>query len=352
MKSWSVPPAVFSQNLLHAKNPPRLMKDRHPQLRIAALCSKKYWVSKMSRCRFEYFRAVAAHEDVQMTITGPGFPGWDNTKSVAHNLAEYGDFDVAWAYNPQDMIGFEDLLCLKTVSFNESWWEKDLAALICKHRGVGLVICHHGNDVPRFTKFGLRTVHIPHCANPDVFYGGVPLAERKTDCLLTGVFSPQVYPLRSKYLEAIQNYGLKSEIRPHPGYRMTSESACDAQYQDYANALREAKISLCCTSKHKYSLAKIIESAMAGCIVVVDTPDDEIFQQYLAPHCWIVHPELDAKDLAENLISRIPQSKSGWEELHGQQENLRLAALARFTTDHYAMRFVQACRDAISNKDS
>jgi hypothetical protein len=326
-------------------------KNRDMQkLAVACLCSKRFWRSKTSRCRFEYFRAVAAHPEVEAVFTGPGFQGWDSTKSVAHNLGEIGQVDVAWAYKPEEMAGFGDLLCTKIVSFNESWWDSDKAARECLSQNLDLVVCHHQNDLARFTKFGLKAVNIPHAIEP-AFYGGLPLADRKIDCLLTGALSEEHYPLRMRYVEAIRQHGLPCEIRPHPGYRMISETAADAQYSDYIHQLHQAKVSLCCTSKWRYLLRKLLEAAGSGSIVVTDQPDDDNFE-CLSRYCWVIHQDMSSKDIAEYLMSRIPQSPGGWEELHQQQQMLRDVVTERFSTNLYATRFIEAARDAIAAKNN
>jgi hypothetical protein len=303
----------------------------------------------MSRgARFECPKAIAARGDVEMLFTGHGFENYNGEATVAENLKAIGfDPDVAFAYKPEDVIGFRDLKCLKVVAYNEAWWPDERARNEAKTHKIDLVICHHRNDLWRFK--GMNAVHIPHAANPKIFLGNKKTSDRRTGCLLTGAIDKDIYPLRTSMSLAITHTGLPGFIRRHPGYRLSSEAACDAQYADYARTLGDAQISMCCSSKYRYFLCKIIESLMSGAIVVTDAPDDLMFDKYLSEHCILVEPNAKPNEIADRINEECPGIRGKCEKEHERQAAGTKAALEHFSTERYAERFVAAVRTALAS---
>lgn len=316
------------------------------KLKIAYLCSREHWRRKMSRgARFECPRAIDARPDVEMLFSGPSWPDYVDGLSVGDNLFRIGfKPDVAWAYKPQDMLDFADLDCLKVVTYNEAWWPEDLAARECLEHKIDLVICHHHNDMGRFKRFGLKCRHIPHAANPSLFGCSRYPTRRSIRVLLSGVLSRHIYPLRCEMALAVESGFVDGLIRPHPGYKLFTETECDKQYRDYAAQLGDSMLSLCCTSIHKYFLAKIAESAMAGAVPVTDCPDDPEFE-HLKPHCVIVESHAKAEDVA-SAIERATVGVTA-DEFHERQLAVQFAAANHFSTPVYAERFVTAVRESL-----
>jgi hypothetical protein len=321
------------------------------RIKISHLCGKNYWTRKMSRCRFEYAKAVAARPDVEMLFTGPGFEGYDGDASVGENLKRMGfEPQVAWGYKCHEMSGFADLKAMKVCCYNESWWPDNRAANECIEQEINLIVCHHYNDIPRFDLASVNAdvIHIPHAANPVIFRGDVKTVNRPFGCLLTGAIDKDIYPLRWNMDRAILMGNLPgSKIRRHPGYRLQSEAACDQQFADYALALKSVKVSLCCTSKYRYFLAKIVESIMAGCIVVTDWPDDPEFDEYLAEHCVLVDSKAAPAEIVDRINSELPGLWGKCEKEHQMQAAGQAAALKHFSTERYAARFIKAVRERL-----
>jgi hypothetical protein len=315
-------------------------------LKIVFACAKVYWARKMSRCRFEYAKAVAARPDVEMLFTGPGFEGYDGDASIGENLKRMGfEPQVVWGYKCHEMSGFSDLKCLKTEAFNEANWEGDRAASECLDSRVDLVICHHHNDLWRFKKHGLECVHIPHCVNLEIFKPGGLNSERPIELLLTGVVSKEIYPLRARFAAMLDPFRkvLNGEIRRHPGYRLRSEGDCDAQFADYAAHLRRARGALCCSSIHKYALAKYAEAFGSSCVVFGDLPDDPVFCEAFGKLVVPLSIEMSDQEMV-SAINRVLEEPEGMNHIAAAA---RAKVESGFTVAHYSTKFLQACRERL-----
>lgn len=304
-------------------------------MNLVYLCSRKYWDHKMSRgARFHCPLAVGEHPGVSLTCIGPGFEGWDDQATAEDNLKRF-EPDVVWAYKPEDVRDFRSVNARKVVTMNECWWPDNRAMREAEEHGIDVVICHHHNDAPRFNEFSGKVVHIPHSAKAECFtgYEGPKLHE----AIFTGVDSAEIYPVRHTLKRMVLSGQIPGTIRNHPGYRLRSEQDCERQFRDYGRALQEAKVSLVCSSRYRYALAKYIESAAAGALVVGDMPHDPFYadtlgrfivnisgmkQEEIAQKVawWLSHP-------AERL-ERVSQARHVYERVFGMER--------------YAGRFVRA----------
>jgi hypothetical protein len=318
------------------------------RLKISYLCHSRYHQTKMSRGpRFHYAKAVGEHEDVDLLCTGPGHVGYHDDWSVERNLKALGfNPDVIWVYKPEDMIGVAECKVPKVVSMNECYWDGQRADKETRQHGIDLVVLHHQNDAQRFGT-GVRTVHIPHAADPKLFASRVGLGDRANRATLFGVLSEEHYPLRCQMAKAI-NEGLipNAGIRKHPGYKLQGVAACETQFRQYAADVRNTAVFLTCSSKWHYFLEKIVQAAMAGCVIVTDEPDDDVFRKWLAPYCLIVPHEAQAAEIADILWERCQfiwnndvGTRAAW---NGIAFALQSIAIKELSTDRYAQRFVDA----------
>lgn len=314
-------------------------------LKIAYLVPKNLYETKMSRgARFMAVEAVGDLPDAEMIITGVGWPDWDDSRSVTWNLTEIGFVaDVIWAYKPDDLIEAHLYPALRVLSYNETWPDRPgFAREEVRAFSAGLVIHHHQDGYLDLQGANALTHHIPHAASQSAFTGQ-PEALRLIPAILTGVISDEIYPVRGKMKRAVESGKIPGTVVRHPGYRLRSASACDEQYRAYGRVLQTAKISLCCTSKYRYALAKLFESAMAGCVVATDMPDDSGFRETLGG--LII--EIDRKWSEEEIADCINDHLANPGDLRDRGIATRECALQNFTLEHYAQKANQSIRAAI-----
>lgn len=314
-------------------------------MKFLFLVPHKLYQTKMSRCRFHQAAAISRVPGIDYRMSGAGFPDYDGTLSVAENFACWGwEPDVMLVYKPLDHIGVREWQGLKVINYNEMWdvaWTtREIRESDCQ-----IVVCHHANDMPNYlhlTAEGRRLVHIPHCADRLFFEAARPWAERDIPILLTGVLSPQIYPLRSRLLNICRRFGLPLHHRKHPGYRLRSVEDCERQVREYAALLGRAKIVLTCCSRYEYRLAKLCESAAAGSCVVGDIPqqDEAEHREFMVE----VHPSETDSAIAGK-IRDLLSDDTGLQDRaeHGQQ-----IMRERYTQEHYAERLLAAVRDSIA----
>jgi len=106
-----------------------------------------------------------------------------------------------------------------------------------------------------FQNEGLSIYHWSHSADINMFkdYG---LSEY--DVLLTGVISNNIYPLRNKIYNKLKNEKYFKRIE-RPNNKIDKFPNPWPIGVDYAKEINKSKISVACTSKFKYTVAKIFE---------------------------------------------------------------------------------------------
>lgn len=306
-------------------------------MKILYLFPKTYYEKKMSIGRVLYGEAMERIEGVEFVWWGPGWEGYDDATSVRENLKKTSlSPDVIWAYKPELCVDITNRDCPLVVCYNESWphipGKAQQEADDCK---ADLIVCHHESDMDCFDG---KTKHIPHGAPYDfACLGRTAVKDRPVDSIVTGVQSPEIYPLRANYKSAIRNGRINGVVRNHPGYRLRTKKECIAQHAAYGLHLGQAKMSLCCTSKYKYLLAKIIESMMTGCLVVTDQAEDSWFEQ-IRPFVLTIEQNSTEDDIVD-IVKTAHQNIEHWSNIAQQGQEF---AINNLTTTNYAKRLL-AC---------
>lgn len=322
---------------------------------MLVLFPKAYWEKKHSPVRRHAIQAIQNHPEIDCVVSGQGWDNYiDNATLPSHMRRLMPDgCDVVWMYKSngggrperpphvQPLIEWKSIDALKVISINEFWWDAETRKR--EVDGFDLAIAHHENDLPRFAEVGISAVHIPHSANVDVFRRTKPIEKREIDCLITGSISENHYPLRCRLRNLVVSGRLSGELRAHPGYWQSNLSVNDAQIKNYADHLGNAKISLCCSSKWRYALGKIVESMQCGCLVVSDMPDDKLFQRTLGK--YIV--EIDNQMIDEQIVSIIRDWLSRPLEMIEQAKAGQELAIAEFSMQRYADKFYSAISNAV-----
>ena len=311
-------------------------------MRLLYLVSRFLAFHKMDRTRAKYADAIGRQPDVELRISGDGWPGWHELESVRQNIDSW-DWkpEAILVYKPEDHIDVDKCGVPRVMEFNEAYDRKTLDEVQLAE--PSLIILHQEQDLARLwgKNGGARLVHLPHCADKATFYRDEDLP-RPIDCLLTGNRNPEVYPLREKWAKLIESGKLRGEIRRPPGHRLEPAQA-ERQFKEYAAHLRRAKILLVDSSVYQIALSKYVEGIAAGCVVVGDLPKDMKFEYTLGKYIGPVQPSDSPGKLTET-VCRILDSPE-------RSGVLRRAAYAcylqSFTTDHYAERFVEAVRSLL-----
>ena len=296
---------------------------------------------KMSLGRVLYGEAVARQPGIDLKVWGSGWDGFDDSQTVTDNLQrQFGASwspDVLWSYKLADHKPGLGSLSVKhsIVCFNEAHDPAKTFPEIEAARAT-TVVFHHENDRRKWetllTQWGVTTARLLHAVDLTYFRPTTDFEYRcrRLKTIVTGVLAPAIYPLRCRFASLINSKRLSGRVRNHPGYRLDSLDACRKQYHEYAHALSHAKVSLCCTSIHRYALAKIVESMAAGCLVVTDFPDDGQWQYDLARFCVRVSPDMNDDDLVDTVEFALKHAAAE-KVLAGQKY-----VLENLTTDHYA----------------
>lgn len=316
-------------------------------LKVLVLFPKAYWEKKHSPVRRHAIQAIQNHPEIDCVVSGQGWDNYiDNATLPSHMRRLMPDgCDVVWMYKPNGggrperpphvppLAEWKQIDALKVISLNEFWW--DIETRKQEVDGFNLAIAHHENDLPRLEEVGILAHHIPHSANSEVFFRDKPPIDRKINCLITGSISEDHYPLRCRLRSMVVSGRLPGELRTHPGYWQANLSANDAQVCNYADHLGNSKISLCCSSKWKYALGKIVESMQAGCLVVCDMPDDKVFQSTLGKHIVEIDSKMDDEQIVEIIQSWLSRPLDITECARAGQE----LAVSEFSMQRYAEKF-------------
>ena len=302
---------------------------------------------KMSPGRVQYGEAVARQPGVDLKVWGPGWDGWDDTLTVAANCGKQfgaGWLDTLWSYKASDhQPGAGTGWRRSIVCFNEANDQSKTMPDI-KSSAATDVIFHHENDwrlwAPLLTAAGVRSHRLMHCVDPNYFRvvdRPESIAMRPIPSIVSGVQAPRIYPLRARFAKFIDEGRFPGRVRKHPGYRLFDLKSCQSQYRDYTRQLSLSHVSLCCTSKHRYALAKIIESLAAGCVTVTDFPEDGRWIRDLGQFCVRVADTETDESLISYVANAIEKGQYVDRAAAGQKW-----VLENLTTDHYARDFL-AC---------
>lgn len=334
--------------------------DTSPQtLRIAVVWPHRLWQTKQSPARRHYVLAVSDRDDVELTITGPGFRGWDLQQSPSENVfRDVPGCQVVWGYK---LSGCEDTPCLiddrianecvVVENFNECWAGTvegfpgkmhpgaDTVAKECIKARMTLAILHHANDIPRLkdaADAGIKIVHIPHCADKRFFMQSVPW-EKRSGIILTGVSGGVHYPLRKRWADLIRRKKIDGKIISRPSNYTRSPEESDQRVLEYADHLNRCAVKLGGSSKWRYALNHYVEAAMSGCVQVADMPElaPDGYDQMIYP----VSPDASDKELIEAVERAHEQAKTLGERAREASKN--------FTTARYADDFVRHVRSCL-----
>jgi hypothetical protein len=323
---------------------------------LLILFPKYLYECKMSMVR----RHVIQHliKEHNAILTGQGWEDWQDNLSLQENIDQccMNKPDFILAYKPLGCKGVEPIQEVRNCSvpmcltYNECWNDVDTRAEIYDTQ-ADLVVCHHINDLRRLGSLRINSphkdvrerwvFHIPHCAKPELFNRfNKPWNDREILVLLTGTLSPEFYPLRCRLNRLIQSNKIQAQVLKHPGTRLKNLEACTRQEERYAEMLGNTKISLVCSSKYKYGLAKYIESWMAGCYVIGDLPPE--FETHFSDSIGVITPEMTDEQIITMIQVALDNERQSTQNavLHTNQ-----LASEYYSTEIYCERLVFMMKD-------
>lgn len=241
---------------------------------IVYLTDPALYLNKMSIGRREYAKAAGRKARLYSVAAADGRSTQEIIGSLKDNL-KCGDPDLVIAYKTDAVSGMDQIGCPVATVFNEANDKRktldDLNGTQATH-----VFFHHAGDYAQWKSrlAGMeKSAHLIHHCSPDNPYS---LNGGRKPIGLAGVLSDEIYPVRTRLARSSI-----VETRPHPGYRVQLVAE---QYDSYQEWLSQYKVSVCCTSIYRYPLAKIAESLMAGCMVLVDKPECPFIGRFAEQH--------------------------------------------------------------------
>lgn len=303
-------------------------------MKILYLCDKSFHDSKMSRVRFDAMAAVSKISN--LVYSGNGFDNYDSHKTVQDNITRiYGidrpDFIVV--YKPNLIKGLSEISIPKCIAYNEMWNITECTQEITQNK-IQLVIAHHKNDIPKYPHIAnAKFVNISHCADANVYkdYG----LNKTNDVLLSGALGSH-YPFRNRLTHIMGNKLsniCKCRFLQHPGGDRRALRGLVGE--DYAKEINSSKITLTCSSRHKYRLGKYVEIPMCASMMAGDLPDEdhEFFEKFMLV--------LDPNDSDDAIVDKIMYYVSNDAE-RNSKIGIGLELNKEYTQEKYAERFVRA----------
>ena len=149
-----------------------------------------------------------------------------------------------------------------------------------------------------------KIIYAPHAASKNMFScdGNFNDDFRDYDVALTGKLNDQVYPLRSRLDRLFHKHARKLPFKVgqvgHPGYALSAKTA-EKQLKDYSNFLKKTKINLVTSSIYGRSVAKYVESQLAGALIIGSIPlsRQDYYRNFVV--------EISSTDSDEYIISTI-----------------------------------------------
>jgi len=274
-------------------------------MKLLHLIGLHHYLFKLDRYRVLNLDDMTRRFGIDFYRSGPGWDNWNNDLTATENVINIcgGIPDVVVAYNPNEIIGFDKMECLKVLVYNEMRAVKN-EIIDAK---PNLIVCHHLNERTPEVYSDAHWEYIPHIAPSNIFNCTTDFEDRDIDFLFFGFMKKQLYPLRYKLNKAILKLSryYNCYFHPHPGYEFPNAFTNNHLFEA-SKILNRSKIVGTCSSVFKYRLSKYPEITACGSVLVADMPyveDDE--KNELKECSIIVDHDTSIDDLTEILINQI-----------------------------------------------
>ena len=310
------------------------------KLNILYLVNKKYFLKKLARERFLSIDAIGKISNV--TYSGIGWDGYDNNNTVSQNIKNMNiNFDIVIAYKPLEMKEYNRVSILKCLRYNEMWDTRWTLKEI-RESGSQLIICHHLNDMKRYTDMnisGVKFVYIGHCVDPTIFKDYK--CEKRYDLMLGGHVSARHYPLRARLRNILKGMSRQYRvyIHPHPGYDL-DDAHTNKYLIDFAKRISESKIAVTCCSRYGYRLGKYVEIPACNTVIAADIPADNA-DDY--SYIISINNSMSDHEIRNKLIEYLKDNNK-----YKNKNDLGKQFVREYTWDKYAWRVVAAIQSYLN----
>jgi hypothetical protein len=296
--------------------------------------------------------ASCDHDDTCVAMWGPGWPGWNASRTVRQNVASRWrtsfDMIVLYTHEPSEVVLPRAVIATirEECVFHELHDDENPDKWACRaysHLPQGampwknhdIIFLKYKKDFDALQR-RLSTgddemsalIFLWHQAvPPERFLEGTASASVRTsfnarpfDFCLVGYTDPYWYPIRSKIEQWIVDgifalRGITAKQLSHFGYSDTwskqelalhgiNFTTLESQYDQYIDFLLQCKSVLVTRSQRDYELKKYIEAAMAGALLIGNTParyaDDGLFSSIVVD----IHDAV-SEDRIEDVIATI-----------------------------------------------
>jgi len=291
---------------------------------------------KIAPCRVHALKSI--EKLIEVKYAGVGYTS-SNVTQVVKDLGE-ADFIVIQCKRKQNILNadldykedeklFGEYKGKKILLLDEAFdREKCLGKII--RTGVDYVICNYYNDRMWYEgRKSLKSVkwqNIPHCASIDLYkdYGEPKIY----DLLWLGAVSNH-YPFRQRLLNIVNS--LKEVVRVRVvEKRERMNGVC---LEKYARLINSSKITVTCSSRYKYKLAKYVEIPLCGSLLAADLPLED--KDFISKFALVLDPNWRDEKIKEILIEMIKNDKERNERIKiGMHLNLQYCS-----QEIYAARF-------------
>lgn len=306
-------------------------------MNILYLCSKKTYLTKMSRVRFHGIAALSKIANVH--YSGIGWGDYNANLCVQENINNMKqNFDIVIVYKPLELKNFKDINLPKCIRYNEmydiNWTLREI-----KESGSQLVICHHLNDCEKYKKMNIpniKFVYVGHCAEKTIFKNYN--LNKEYDILIAGCLG-QHYPLRNKFLQLIPELSKKYKCHkhPHPGYDLR-DAHTDRYLKEMAIAVNKARIVLTDTGLPRSRYGKYIEIPMCGTAAICGDLPDDTADDY--SYVIEVTNKMSLQEIQKNISYYLDNEDKRLEKV---QTGIEFSN--NYTQEHYAERLLKEIKE-------
>jgi len=205
----------------------------------------------------------------------------------------------------------------------------ELSAIFTKYAGSYYRKHYKSLDIPYY--------HWPHSADIETFhdYG----LKKKYGVLSTGVLASGVYPLRAELHKLFKSKSYYKRI-DRPKNRTDKFPNPWPVGKDYAKELNKAKISIACTSKFGYTLAKLFEIPACKSVLLCDYTDEMKSLGFI--------PEVNFLQVPNNNIVQYVEDMLNSKKIHEINNNGYDLIRSRHTINNRVDEFLSYCKEVIN----
>lgn len=277
---------------------------------ILFVISHDAYTSMMDRYFFEQLEACDRHPQMNCTLWGPGFDGYQESATLEDNIAmRHGaaeHYQVHFFQPGYPPVSFSSVDpprgVVRAQRFNEDWgsfnahrWQSLRVGIVmfsfaqdmfegAARFAVAEATVIGGGGAARGPYDGNVFVHAPMGADPNVYFADYENYHgNKVDGLLVGAAAPSCYPMRARIKQMIDTGVLPGVVRHHPGYTLSSLEQHGKQRAEYAAALRSARLSYVTAMHYRHRLQKFSEGALSGTLMLGTLPQEreELFRDIM-----------------------------------------------------------------------